>query len=203
MAKGKKAKTKKPVKKAAKGFKHAVKKKGKSAAKKTKSQKLQAIPEGYEKAVPYLIVNNGVSALDFYKRAFGAVELYRFDAPGGKIGHAEFKIGNSNFMIADEVPSMNAVSPTSLGGSPVGFYLYVKDVDSFFLNALREGAKELQSLEDKFYGDRAGSLIDPFGHKWTFGTHKVDVSIEEMKKKMDEMKETAANQTDSSNKESM
>jgi PhnB protein len=187
MAKKRKSKSPKPVKKAARAVKASARKKIKTASRTTKVKKIQAIPKGYEKAVPYIIVNDGVAALDFYKRAFGAVELYRFEAPGGKIGHAEFKIGNSNFMIADEQPAMDAVSPSSLGGSPVGFYIYVKNVDSFFMKALSEGAKELQPLEDKFYGDRTASLVDPYGHKWTFGTHKVDVSQEEMKKKMDEM----------------
>jgi PhnB protein len=187
MAKKRKSKSMKPVKKAARALKASTKKKVKAASKTAKVKKIQAIPKGYEKAVPYIIVNDGVAALDFYKKAFGAVELYRFEAPGGKIGHAEFKIGSSNFMIADEHPAMGAVSPSSLGGSPVGFYIYVKDVDSFFMKALSEGAKELQPLEDKFYGDRTGSLVDPYGHKWTFGTHKADVSKEEMKRKMDEM----------------
>ena len=186
MAKKRVTKLKKPVKKAAKKIKPKVRK-VKAASKTPKVKKLQAIPTGYEKATPYLIVSNGNAALDFYKRAFGAVELYRFDAPGGKIGHAEFKIGNYNFMIADEQPSMGALSPSFLGGSPVGFYIYVKDVDTFFTKALSEGAKEEQPLEDKFYGDRVGTLMDPFGHKWSFGTHKRDVSMEEMKQKMDEM----------------
>ena len=199
MAKKKTSKkaVKKAVKKATKTAKPAARKKVKVAVKALKVKKLQAIPTGYEKATPYIIVNNGVAALDFYKRAFGAVELYRFDAPGGKIGHAEFKIGKSNFMIADEYPEMGAVSPSSLGGSPVGFYIYVKDVDSFFTKALSEGAKEEQPVEDKFYGDRAGTLIDPFGHKWSFGTHFRDVPMEEMKVKADEMA-SAATPEDSS-----
>ena len=188
---------KKAVKKATRVVKPASGKKVKTASKAPKVKKLQAIPVGYEKVTPYIIVNDGVAALDFYKRAFGAVELYRFDAPGGKIGHAEFKIGKSNFMIADENPGMGAVSPSSLGGSPVGFYIYVKDVDSFFSRALGEGAKEEQPVEDKFYGDRAGTLIDPFGHKWSFGTHFRDVPMEEMKAKADEMA-VAATPEDSS-----
>ena len=192
MAKKRKTKSMKPVKKAARALKASAKKKVKAASKTTKVKKIQAIPKGYEKATPYLIVNDGVAALDFYKRAFGAVEMYRFEAPGGKIGHAEFKIGKSNFMIADEHPAMGAISPSSLGGSPVGFYLYVDDVDSFFEKALNEGAKLGQAVEDKFYGDRAGTLIDPFGHKWSFGTHKRDVPMEEMRAKMDEMSAASA-----------
>ena len=187
MAKKRKSKSMRPVKKAARALKASAKKKVKAASKTTKVKKIQAIPKGYEKATPYLIVNDGVAALDFYKRAFGAVEMYRFEAPGGKIGHAEFKIGKSNFMIADEHPAMGAISPSSLGGIPVVFYLYVDDVDSFFEKALNEGANLEQAVEDKFYGDRAGTLIDPFGHKWSFGTHKRDVPMEEMKAKMDEM----------------
>jgi PhnB protein len=195
MAKKRVAKSKRPVKKAAKS---GVKKKVKAASKAPKAKKLKAIPAGYEKVTPYIIVHDGAAALDFYKRAFGAVELYRFDAPGGKIGHAEFKIGTSNFMIADEQPAMGAVSPSSLGGSPVGFYIYVKDVDSIFLKALSEGAKEVQPLEDKFYGDRTGTLVDPFGHKWSFGSHIKDVSAAEMKQKMDEMYAASTTATEDS-----
>jgi len=187
MAKKRKSKSIKPVKKAAGALKASARKKVKPASRVTKVKKIPAVPKGYEKVTPYIIVNDGIAALDFYKRAFNAVEMYRFEAPGGKIGHAEFKIGKSNFMIADEHPAMGAVSPSSLGGSPVGFYLYVNDVDAFFEKALNEGAKLEQAIEDKFYGDRAGTLIDPFGHKWSFGTHKRDVPLEEMKAKMDEM----------------
>jgi len=197
MAKKKVTKSKKPVKKAVKKVRPKVKKKVKAASRTSKVKRLQAVPAGYEKVTPYIIVHNGVAALDFYKRAFGAVELYRFNAPNGKIGHAEFKIGNSNFMIADESPSMNALSPSTLGGSPVGFYIYVKDVDSFFEKALSEGARQEQPVEDKFYGDRAGTLIDPFGHKWSFGTHKRDVSMEEMRQKMDEMAAGATSENSS------
>jgi PhnB protein len=198
MAKKSKSKARKSVKKAAKAANATAKKQVKGSSRTSKVKNIQGIPAGYEKVVPYIIVNDGVAALDFYRRAFKAVELYRFDAPGGKIAHAEFKIGDSNFMIADEVPTMDALSPATLGGSPVGFYIYVKDVDAFFARALSEGAKELQPLEDKFYGDRTGSLIDPYGHKWTFGTHKVDVSQEEMKKKMEEMRASSTEQSDSS-----
>lgn len=200
MAKKRKSKSMKPVKKAARALKASAKKKVKAASRTTKIKKIQAIPKGYEKATPYIIVNDGVAALDFYKRAFGAVELYRFEAPGGKIGHAEFKIGKSNFMIADEYPAMGAISPSSLGGSPVGFYIYVADVDSLFEKALNEGANLEQAVEDKFYGDRAGTLIDPFGHKWSFGTHKRDVPMEEMKAKMDEMYSASTSSPEDSSK---
>ncbi len=190
MAKRVKAKPKK-IKRAAKKAK-LISKNAKAVSRKPKVQKLKAIPDAYKAAIPYLIVNDGVAAIDFYKRAFGATEVMRFDMPGGKIAHAEMKIGDSLFMLADEFPEMGAVSPSTVGGTPVSVMVYVNDVDSFFAKAISEGAREERAVEDKFYGDRSGNLLDPFGHKWTFSTHKEDVSIEEMKRRMAEMQTQAA-----------
>lgn len=145
---------------------------------------VKPIPEGYHSVTPYLIVSNAGRALEFYKNAFGAKELMRMEQPGGRIGHAEIEIGDSRVMLADEFPEMGAKSPDSLGGSPVGLMLYVQDVDSQFKQAITAGAKEVRPVQDQFYGDRSGTLVDPFGHQWTLGTHKEDVSDEEMKRRM-------------------
>jgi PhnB protein len=135
------------------------------------SGKVKPIPEGYERATPYLIITGAANALEFYKKAFGATEIMRIPAPGGKVGHAEIKIGNAIIMLADEFPEMNHRSPQSLGGTPVSILVYVQDVDAFFKRAVAAGAKVLTPVENKFYGDRAGSLEDPFGHQWHFSTH--------------------------------
>src|SRR5262249_19741898 len=129
---------------------------------------------------PYLIVKDAARAIDFYKKAFGATELMRFEGPGRKVGHAEVKIGDSVVMLADEFPEMGARGPESLGGSPVGILLYVEDVDARFNQAVAAGATVERPLKDQFYGDRSGTVTDPFGHKWTLATHKEDVSEEEM-----------------------
>src|SRR5262249_48213188 len=125
-------------------------------------------------------------AIDFYKKAFGATELMRMaDPTSGKIGHAEIKIGDSVIMIADEFPEMDARSPKSLGGSPVGLALYVEDVDAVADRAVAAGATVVRPVKDQFYGDRSGTFTDPFGHKWTVATHKEDVSPEEMHRRME------------------
>ncbi len=147
------------------------------------SGKVKAIPEGYHAVTPYLIVNDGARAIEFYKKAFGATELFRMAGPDGKIGHAEIKIGDSPVMLADEVPAMGHRSPHSLGGSPVSIYLYVENVDGIFNQAVAAGAKVERPLEDQFYGDRTGGVTDPFGHAWYIATHKEDVSPEELKKR--------------------
>lgn len=148
---------------------------------------VKPIPDGYHSVTPYLIVNDGAKAIDFYKQAFGATELFRMDAPGGKIGHAEIKIGNSPIMLADEFPEMGYRSAKSLGSTPVSLMIYVEDVDSVFPQAIAAGGKELKPVEDQFYGDRSGTLQDPFGHVWTVSTHKEDVSPEEMDRRHGEM----------------
>lgn len=148
---------------------------------------VKPIPDGYHSVTPYLIVNDGASAIDFYKRAFGATELFRMDAPGGKIGHAEIKIGDSPIMLADEFPEMGYRSAKAIGSTPVSLMIYVEDVDSVFPQAIAAGGKELKPLEDQFYGDRSGTLEDPFGHVWTVSTHKEDISPEEMDQRHAEM----------------
>jgi PhnB protein len=150
---------------------------------------IQPIPEGYHTATPYLIVKGAGRAIEFYQRAFGASEVMRMDGPNGRIGHAEIRIGNSPIMLADEYPEMGFRSPQSLSEAganmkpPVSILLYVEDVDARFKKALAAGARELKPLQDQFYGDRSGTLQDPFGHVWTIATHKEDVSPDEMKKR--------------------
>ena len=145
--------------------------------------KVKAIPEGYEGATPYLIIKDAARALEFYKKAFGATEIMRIPSPGGKVGHAEIKIGAAIIMLADEFPDMNCKSPQSIGGTPVSIMVYVQDVDAFVEQAVSAGAKVLRPVENKFYGDRAGSLEDPFGHQWHFATHVEDVPPDEMAKR--------------------
>ena len=147
------------------------------------TNKVKPIPEGYHTATPYLIVKDAARAIEFYKKAFGATELMRMPGAGGKIGHAEIKIGDSPIMLADEVPGMGFRSPESLGGSPISILLYVEDVDVVFSEALAAGAKVQRPVADQFYGDRTGGVTDPFGHVWYIATHKEDVSPEEMKKR--------------------
>ena len=123
------------------------------------------------------------AAIEFYKSALGATELFRLGAPGGRIGHAELLIGNSRIMLADEMPDMNVRGPESLGGTTVSFLIYVEDVDSKFGQAITAGAKVLRPVKDQFYGDRSGTLVDPFGHSWTIATHVEDVSPDEMNRR--------------------
>ena len=141
---------------------------------------VKPIPDGYHTATPYLIVQNATAAIEFYKRALGATELMRLVDPEGKVGHAEIKIGNSPIMLADEAPTMGFRSPRSLGGSAVSLVIYIEDVDAQFRQATDAGAKVLMPVKDQFYGDRTGTLEDPFGHVWTLATHIEDVSPEEM-----------------------
>ena len=144
---------------------------------------VKPIPEGYHSVTPYLIVRGGADAIEFYKKAFGAVELFRFPSPDGKIGHAEIKVGDSPIMLADEYPDMGYNGPESLGGSPVSLMIYVADVDAVFNQAVESGATVKEALQDKFYGDRMGTVTDPFGHRWHLATHKEDVSVEEMQRR--------------------
>ena len=154
---------------------------------------VKAIPDGYHSVTPYLIVRGAARAIEFYKQAFGATELVRMNAPGDKIGHAEVKIGNSIVMLADEMPQWGAKAPDTLGGSAVHLMIYVEDCDTVFNRALQAGATQTQPLKDQFYGDRSGSLTDPFGHQWTIATHKEDLSDEEMQRRAAEaMKEMGA-----------
>ena len=141
------------------------------------------IPEGYEHATPYLSVRDAAGAIEFYRKAFGATELMRLAQPDGRIGHAEIKIGAAPIMLADEFPEMGFRGPQSLGGSPVRIHLYVEDVDAVASRAVAAGAKLLRPVQDQFYGDRSGTLADPFGHIWIIATRKEDVSAEEMQKR--------------------
>ena len=145
---------------------------------------VKPIPEGYHSVTPYLIVRGGNEAIEFYKRSFGAVELFRFPSPDGKIGHAEIKIGDSPIMLADEYPDLGYKGPLTIGGSAVSLMIYVEDVDAVFNRAVEAGATVKEALQDKFYGDRLGTLTDPFGHVWHVATHKEDVPPEEMKRRL-------------------
>ena len=145
------------------------------------TSRVKPIPDGYYTATPYLIVREAAKAIEFYRQAFGATELMRMPAPGGKVGHAEIRIGNSTIMLADEAPEMGARSPETIGGSPISILLYVEDVDAVFKQAVAAGAKVTRPVKDQFYGDRMGGITDPFGHAWYIATHKEDVSPEEMK----------------------
>jgi PhnB protein len=144
---------------------------------------VKPIPEGYHSVTPYLIISGASDAIEFYQKAFGATELFRFPAPGGKIGHAEIKIGDSPIMLADEYPAMGYKGPQSLGGSPITLMIYVEDVDNVFNRAVNAGATVKEAVQDKFYGDRTGTLTDPFGHVWHISTHKEDVSMEELERR--------------------
>lgn len=146
---------------------------------------VRPVPEGYSTVTPYLIVAGAAGAIDFYTRVFNAKELMRFAGPEGTIGHAEIQIGDSRIMLADEHPQMGYRSPKALGGSATSIMLYVEDVDRVFKRAVDAGAKTHQELKDQFYGDRSGTVIDPFGHVWTIATHVEDVSPEEMQRRMD------------------
>jgi PhnB protein len=143
---------------------------------------VRPIPEGYHSLTPYLIVKGGAKALDFYSRAFGARELFRMPQPDGRIGHAEMQIGNSRFMLADEFPERNIRAPS--GTPPVSLMIYCEDVDSMWKRALAAGATQDRPLTNQFYGDRSGTLTDPFGHQWTVATHVEDVPPEEMERRM-------------------
>ena len=144
------------------------------------------IPDGYHSVTPYLIVQGAAGAIEFYKKAFGASELMRFGGLDGKIGHAEIRIGNSPVMLADEYPDMGFRSPQALGGAGVSLMVYVEQVDAVFKRAIAAGAKELRPLTNQFYGDRSGTLQDPFGHVWTIATHVEDIAPEEMRKRAEE-----------------
>lgn len=149
-------------------------------------------PEGYASITPYLIVQGASAAIAFYQRVFSATERMRMGGPDNKVMHAELVIGSSVIMLADEFPQMNALSPASVGGSPVYILLYVENVDDVFQRALDAGATVERSVQNQFYGDRSGTLRDPFGHRWTISTHIEDVSPEEMQRRMAAMKPGAA-----------
>lgn len=151
--------------------------------------KSQAIPEGYHTLIPYINIKDAAEAIDFYKKAFGAKEIGRLTMPDGSIGHAEIEIGDSKIMLAEESTEWGNKSPLTLGGTPVCLSIYVSDVDAIYAQALNAGAKVSgeMGVKDQFYGDRTGTLTDPFGHQWCIMTHIKDVSFEEMQRLSDEM----------------
>jgi PhnB protein len=151
-----------------------------------KKNKVDPIPKGYSVLTTHLSIKGASQAIDFYAKAFGAKTRMRMDGPGGTIGHAELLIGTSVFMLADEFPGSGALSPATLNGTTASFYLYVKDVDAAYARALAAGATQLMPPMDMFYGDRIGSLKDPFGHVWSLATHIEDVSPKEMTKRAKE-----------------
>ena len=146
---------------------------------------VKPIPDGYHAVTPYLCVRGAATAIDFYAKAFGAEEVMRLTMPGGVVCHAEVKIGDSRVMLADEMPEWGNKGPQSLGGTPTGFCVYVTDVDAVFAQAAAAGATVERPVADQFYGDRSGTVLDPFGHKWTIATHKEDLSPAEMQARMD------------------
>ena len=151
----------------------------KAAAKK----KVQPIPAGYHSVTPYLSIRGAADAIEFYKKAFGAKEIMRMPGPGGSVGHAEIRIGGSRIMLADEFAAMDFLSPKARGGTTVTIHMYMKDVDAAVARASAAGAKVVRPVQDQFYGDRTGSLEDPFGHVWHIATHKEDLSMAELKRR--------------------
>ena len=144
---------------------------------------VKPIPEGYRSVTPYLYIRGAASAIDFYKKVFGAAEILRMDGPDGKIGHAEIRIGDSVIMLADENLQMGARSPQAVGGVASSLYVYLENVDGVVQKAVDAGAKLIRPVKDQFYGDRSGSFEDPFGHVWGVATHVEDVSPEEIAKR--------------------
>ena len=143
---------------------------------------MKPIPEGYHSVTPYMICKGAAEAIEFYKTAFGAVEVMRMAGPNGQIAHAEIKIGDSHIMLSDEHPEMGIYSPQHYGGSPISVLLYVENADGTVNAAVAAGAKVTRPLKDEFYGDRAGTVVDPFGHQWYVHTHIKDVSSEELQR---------------------
>ena len=148
------------------------------------------IPEGYHTVNAYLIVDDAARAIDFYTAAFGAKELYRLPVPGPdgneRVGHAEIRIGDTNLMLCDEWPDMGALGPKRRGGATTSFVIYGEDCDAAYDQAVKAGAVVDKPVADQFWGDRMGTVVDPFGHKWTLGTHKEDVSPEDLASRMKE-----------------
>jgi PhnB protein len=144
---------------------------------------VKPIPEGHRSITPYLCIDGADQAIDFYKKAFGATELFRMAQPDGRIGHAEIRIGDSRIMLADEYPDMDFRSPKHYGGSPIGIHLYVDDVDATVNRAIAAGAHLLKQVSDQFYGDRNGAVQDPYGHRWYVSTHIEDLSTEEIERR--------------------
>jgi PhnB protein len=144
---------------------------------------VKPIPDGYHSVTPYLILNAAGDAIAFYKEALGATEVMRLDDPGGRIHHAEINIGGSRIMLADEHPEIQALSPKTIGGSPISIHLYVDNVDTAVERAVAAGAKLIRPVADQFYGDRVGGIEDPFGYRWFIATHKEDLTMDEIRRR--------------------
>ena len=145
--------------------------------------KVKPIPDGYRTITPYLSIKGAANAIDFYKKAFGATELMRMAEPDGRVGHAEVLVGDSRIMLADEAPDIDFRSPHSIGGTAVHLHMYVENADAVVSQAVAAGAKVVRPVQDQFYGDRSGSVADPYGHVWHVSTHKEDLSMEEIRKR--------------------
>ena len=145
------------------------------------------IPEGNSAVTPYLIIDGAAEAIDYYAKVFNATEVMRMPGPEGMVMHAEIKIGDSVIMLADENPSMSALSPKSVGGTPVMICVYIEDVDSVVEAAVAAGGTLERAVQDQFYGDRSGAIVDPFGHRWTIATHIEDLTSEEIESRMAKM----------------
>lgn len=154
----------------------------------SQSNKVSPIPAGYHAVTPYLIVDGAAKALDFYVQVFGAKEVMRMPGPDGRVAHAEILIGDSHVMLADEAPQMGIRGPQPGAATPLSLMVYVPDVDAMFAKAIAAGASEQRAVMDQFYGDRSGTLRDPFGHVWTISTHIEDVTPEEAQRRMAAMK---------------
>ena len=161
----------------------AMKKKAASKKAAPRRKPVKPIPDGYHAITPYLAIKGAAKAIEFYKKAFGAKERMRMDAPGGMIGHAEMTFGDSVVMLADEYPPMDFLSPQSRGGASVSLHFYVPDCDAVVARAVKAGATVKRPLRDEFYGDRSGTLQDPFGHVWHISTHKEELSLAEIKRR--------------------
>ena len=158
----------------------------------TSQSKVKPIPDGMHSVTPHLVCAGAAEAIEFYKKAFGAVEQARLPGPQGKLMHAMIRIGDSAVMLVDEMPEWGALGPKSLKGSSVTIHLYVDDADAFVARAVKAGAKVTMPVADMFWGDRYGKLEDPFGHHWSVGTHVRDVSMEEMQQAMRAMQQQGA-----------
>ncbi|HEV7856036.1 MAG TPA: VOC family protein [Herminiimonas sp.] len=145
------------------------------------------IPNGMHSITPHLVCANASDAIEFYKKAFGATELHRLPGPDGKLMHGSIRIGDSTIMLVDEFPEWGSLGPKSLKGSPVTIHFYVDDADAAFKRAVDAGATVKMPLDDMFWGDRYGVLVDPFGHYWSIATHIRDVSPQEMEEGMKKM----------------
>jgi PhnB protein len=146
------------------------------------SNPVKPVPDGFHTVTPHLIIRGAAQAIDFYKKAFGAEEIFRMPTPDGRVGHAEIRIGDSIVMLSDEFPEMQCVSPKTLNGSPAGLHIYVADVDSAFQRAVSAGSTATMPPMDAFWGDRFGKLTDPFGHQWSIATHTQDLTPQQIAK---------------------